>query len=125
MDSFHSLSPQLVVILLVGLGLILWIISRRFNTNRNSQHRSKTFRVHIIEETSPRPSSNRRWQWDSLTPRELEVAQLAAQGKRNSEIAHDLHISIRTVETHLANIYVKLKVRSRAELGHLIRDLVD
>jgi DNA-binding CsgD family transcriptional regulator len=124
-DSFQSLSPQLIVVLLVGLGLILWFISRRFNSSRNPQHRSKTFSVHIIDETSPLPSSKRRWQWDSLTPREMEVAQLAAQGKRNSEIARDLHISVRTVETHLANIYAKLNVRSRAELGHLIRDLVD
>ena len=125
MDSFQSLSSQLLVVLLVGLGLILWFISRRFNSSKNSSHRSKTFSVRIIDDTSPLPSAQRRWWWDSLTPREMEVAQLAAQGKRNSEIARDLHISVRTVETHLANIYGKLNVRSRAELGHLIRDLVD
>lgn len=125
MDSFQSLSPQLIVVLLVGLGLILWFISRHFTSSKNSQHRSKTFSVHIINETSTLPSSKRRWQWDTLTPREMEVAQLAAQGKRNSEIARDLHISVRTVETHLANIYAKLNVRSRTELARLIRDLVD
>ena len=124
MDSFQSLSPQLIVVVLVGLGLILFL-NRRFNPNKGSEHGSKIFGVHIIDETTPRQSSKRRWQWDTLTPREMEVAQLAAQGKRNSEIARDLHISVRTVETHLANIYGKLNVRSRAELGHLIRDLVD
>ena len=124
-DSFQSLSPQLIVVLLVCVGLILWFISRRFNASKNSRHRSQTFSVHIIDETSPRPSSQRRWQWDTLTPREMEVAQLAAQGKRNSEIAHDLNISKPTVETHLKHIYRKLNIRSRTELGHLIRDLVD
>lgn len=125
MDSFQSLSPQMIAVLLVGLGLIFWFIGRHFNSNKNSQDRSKTFSVNIIDETSPRPSSKRRWQWDTLTPREMEVAQLAAQGKRNSEIARDLHISVRTVETHLANIYAKLSVRSRTELARRIRDLVD
>lgn len=125
MDSFQFLSPQLIVVLLVGLGLILWFASRRSNASKGSGHGSKTFSVHIIDETSPRQSSERRWQWDTLTPREMEVAQLAAQGKRNSEIARDLHISTRTVETHLKHIYGKLDVRSRTELSRLIRDLVD
>lgn len=125
MDFFQSLSPLLIVVLLVGAGLILWVLSRRFNSSKGSDHGSKTFSVHIIDETSPRQSSERRWQWDTLTPREMEVAQLAAQGKRNSEIACDLHISKPTVETHLKHIYRKLNIRSRTELSHLIRDLVD
>jgi len=124
-DSFQSLSPQLLVVWLAGLGLILWFVRRHFNSSKNARRRSKTFSVHIIDETSPPPSSQRRWQWDTLTPREMEVAQLAAQGKRNSEIARDLHISVRTVETHLTNIYAKLGVRSRTELARLIRNLVD
>jgi DNA-binding CsgD family transcriptional regulator len=124
-DSFQSLSPQLIVVLLVGLGLILWFISRHFASSKNARHRSKTFSVHIIDEASSHSSSQRRWQWDTLTPREMEVAQLAARGKRNSEIARDLHISVRTVETHLTNIYAKLGVRSRTELARLIRNLVD
>lgn len=125
MDSFQSVSPLLLVALLICVGLILWFFSRRSNASKGSGHGSKTFSVHIIDEASPRPSSQRQWQWDNLTPREMEVARLAAQGQHNSEIARDLHISVRTVETHLANIYGKLNVRSRAELGHLIRDLVD
>ncbi len=125
MDSFQSVSPLLIVALLVGVGLMLWFAGRRSNTSKSSGHGSKMFGVHIIDETSPRKSSERRWQWDTLTPREMEVAQLAAQGQRNSEIARDLHISKPTVETHLKHIYRKLNIRSRTELSHLIRDLVD
>jgi DNA-binding CsgD family transcriptional regulator len=124
-DSVQSVSPLLIVALLVGVGLMLWFAGRRSNTSKSSGHGSKMFSVHIIDETSPRKSSERRWQWDTLTPREMEVAQLAAQGQRNSEIARDLHISKPTVETHLKHIYRKLNIRSRTELSHLIRDLVD
>ena len=111
-------------IFLLGFHFLRWLRQQFFSPNMNDDN-SKSFNAHIIDEISPRRSSQRQWQWDTLTPREMEVAQLAARGKRNSEIARDLHISVRTVETHLANIYGKLNVRSRAELGHLIRDLVD
>ena len=51
-----------------------------------------------------------------LTRREQEVAALAARGASAREIADQLVIGERTVETHLANIYRKLNVRSRVEL---------
>lgn len=113
-----------VFVSLLGFHFLRWL-RQQFPSPNLSDDNSKSFNAHIIEEISSRPSSQRRWQWDTLTPREMEVAQLAAQGKRNSEIARDLHISVRTVETHLANIYAKLNVRSRTELARLIRDLVD
>lgn len=47
-----------------------------------------------------------------LTPRELAVAHFIASGKRNGEIAQALRISERTVETHRASIYWKLRVDS-------------
>jgi DNA-binding CsgD family transcriptional regulator len=52
----------------------------------------------------------------SLSRREREVARLAAQGRTAREIAERLFISQRTVETHLANVYAKLGVRSKIEL---------
>jgi DNA-binding CsgD family transcriptional regulator len=52
----------------------------------------------------------------ALTRRELEVAQLASQGYMASEIGMRLHISDRTVETHLAHAYSKLGVNSRPAL---------
>ena len=52
----------------------------------------------------------------ALTRRELEVARLASQGYMASEIGGRLHISDRTVETHLAHAYAKLGVNSRPAL---------
>jgi DNA-binding CsgD family transcriptional regulator len=51
-----------------------------------------------------------------LTRREREVVALAAHGRTAPEIADVLHIGERTVETHLANAYPKLGVRSKLEL---------
>jgi DNA-binding CsgD family transcriptional regulator len=53
---------------------------------------------------------------DSLTRREVDVARLAAEGRRAAEISADLRISERTVESHLASIYSKLGINSKAKL---------
>jgi pimeloyl-ACP methyl ester carboxylesterase len=53
---------------------------------------------------------------EALSRREREVAHLAAAGATASEIATRLFVSERTVETHLANVYSKLGVRSKSEL---------
>lgn len=51
-----------------------------------------------------------------LTRREREVAMLIGQGKSNSEIAAELVLSKRTVETHVSNILSKLGLSSRAQI---------
>jgi DNA-binding CsgD family transcriptional regulator len=56
----------------------------------------------------------------SLTPRERDVALLAAAGAANREIAQRLVVSVRTVESHLAQTYRKLGVRNRNELSELL-----
>lgn len=58
--------------------------------------------------------------WDSLTPAETEVVRLIGDGLSNKEIAARLHLSARTVQSHLSHVYRKLDVRSRLELA---RDL--
>ena len=52
---------------------------------------------------------------DQLTSREREILQLVAQGLRNADIARSLHLSVRTVQTHVQNILGKLGVHSRLE----------
>jgi DNA-binding NarL/FixJ family response regulator len=52
---------------------------------------------------------------DLLSERELEVLRLAARGLPNKEIARRLGLSIRTVHSHLANIFMKMHVGSRTE----------
>jgi DNA-binding CsgD family transcriptional regulator len=60
----------------------------------------------------------------SLTRRELQVARLAADGFTAAEIGHQLHIANRTVESHLASAYSKLRIRSRPELMRMGSELV-
>ncbi len=52
---------------------------------------------------------------DSLTPREMDVLKLAAQGLTNKAIGAQLTVSDRTVQGHLANIFSKLHVTTRTE----------
>ncbi len=52
---------------------------------------------------------------ENLTPRELEILELLAKGDLCKEIAEKLGLSLRTVHTHLKNIYEKLHVRSRTQ----------
>jgi DNA-binding CsgD family transcriptional regulator len=52
-----------------------------------------------------------------LTPAERRVAELAAEGLANKEIAQALVVTVNTVEFHLRNVYAKLGVRSRAQLA--------
>jgi len=54
---------------------------------------------------------------DRLTPQELLIAQLAAEGLTNREIGHRLYLSHRTVSTHLHKIFPKLGITSRAALS--------
>ncbi|MGD0167561.1 MAG: AAA family ATPase [Gaiellaceae bacterium] len=51
-----------------------------------------------------------------LTPTELQIAELVAEGRANKEIAAQLFMSVRTVETNLSNIYRRLGLQTRAEL---------
>lgn len=55
--------------------------------------------------------------WESLTPTELEVVELVAAGLTNPQIGERLFVSKRTVQAHLAHIFTKLDVSTRAELA--------
>ena len=55
-----------------------------------------------------------------LTEREREVAQGVAQGSTNQEIGAALHISAGTVKTHLEQVFMKLGVRNRVQVGVLL-----
>lgn len=54
--------------------------------------------------------------YDILTTREREVLQMTVEGKTHSEIANRLGISVRTAETHRANLMKKLNIHSKADL---------
>jgi len=54
---------------------------------------------------------------ETLTPREAEVATLVAEGLANRQIAGRLHLSVRTVETHVDRALGKLDFHSRTQLA--------
>jgi DNA-binding NarL/FixJ family response regulator len=58
----------------------------------------------------------------ALTAAELRVAEAAAAGRTNREIAAALFLSVRTVETHLASVYRKLGLRTRTQLALAFTD---
>jgi DNA-binding CsgD family transcriptional regulator len=108
---------------LLALGLLL----RRRNERRRAQEQL-THALAIFEELGAplwvartrrelRPLGGRPTSRVALTPAEQRVADLAASGLTNREVASALFISPKTVESSLARVYRKLEIRSRAELG--------
>jgi DNA-binding CsgD family transcriptional regulator len=61
--------------------------------------------------------SGRRPGGSDLTATERQVAALVAEGRTNKEVAAELFLSPRTVESHLSHVFLKLGVRSRTELA--------
>jgi DNA-binding NarL/FixJ family response regulator len=57
-----------------------------------------------------------------ITSGELDIALQAAAGRTNKQIAAELHLSVRTVESHLQRVYEKLGVSGRHELTDALRD---
>jgi DNA-binding CsgD family transcriptional regulator len=88
-----------------ALGVILW-------GDRARQE------LRTAGEASPRRGPDAR---DRLTPHELSIAALAAEGLTNREIGQRLFLSHRTVSTHLHRIFPKLGVSSRIELAAALR----
>ena len=54
---------------------------------------------------------------DQLSPQELQIAQMAADGLTNREIGEKLYLSHRTIGSHLYRIFPKLDITSRAQLA--------
>jgi DNA-binding NarL/FixJ family response regulator len=77
---------------------------------RQAKHLAETCRRRL---RTPQDGTHDRL---TLTARELQIAQLAAAGASNKSIAAQLHVSVRTVEGHLYQIYGKLKIEERLEL---------
>lgn len=66
--------------------------------------------THLQKQTKKEPAKH-----SSLTARELEVLALLGEGWSNKEIGEHLHIGIKTVKTHVSNIFLKLEVEDRTQ----------
>jgi DNA-binding CsgD family transcriptional regulator len=75
--------------------------------------------------TGERPRRRSTLTRDELTPQELTVARLVAEGLTNREVAAQLFLSTNTIETHLRHVFQKLGLRSRTELAAKFTDFRD
>ena len=80
---------------------------------------------HELEACGLTPAKRRARDRLRLTPREMTVARLAANGRTNVQIASILVVNLKTVEYHLSNVYGKLGLSGRAGLAAKLRDLPD
>jgi DNA-binding CsgD family transcriptional regulator len=69
-----------------------------------------------LKATGARPRREWRTGVEALTPSELRIVRLAAEGRTNREIASELYVTLKTVEGHLSRAYTKLGIEGRAQL---------
>jgi DNA-binding CsgD family transcriptional regulator len=69
-----------------------------------------------LKAVGARPRRAWRTGIEALTPSELRVVRLAADGRSNREIAYELYVTLKTVEGHLSRAYAKLDIEGRSEL---------
>jgi DNA-binding CsgD family transcriptional regulator len=69
-----------------------------------------------LRATGARPRRAWRTGIEALTPSELRIVRLAADGRTNREIAHELYVTLKTVEGHLSRAYTKLRIERRSQL---------
>jgi DNA-binding CsgD family transcriptional regulator len=69
-----------------------------------------------LRTTGARPRRAWRTGVEALTPSELRIVRLAAEGRSNPEIAHQLYVTLKTVEGHLSRAYTKLGIEGRGQL---------
>lgn len=75
--------------------------------------------AHVRTSHHAEPEGRDDWA-DGLTEREFEVASLVVLGTTNRDVATRLHLSVRTVEVHVARVFAKLDVHSRTELSYVV-----
>ena len=76
-----------------------------------------------LKATGARPRREWRTGLEALSPRELRVVQLAADGRTNREIAYQLYVTLKTIEGHLARAYTKLGIDRRHQLSKFFDDV--
>ena len=89
-------------------------LAHRCGADRLTAHAHEELRA-----AGGRPRRVARSGADALTASELRVARLAAAGRANVEIAQELYVSVKTIETHLSHAYAKLGLSGQGARGRL------
>ena len=106
-----SVDPLVLIILIAALGPVLYFAARSMRRERRATKHLIAGWIDSLDRLEYRMEG-----WEALTTREIRIVELAANGKRNTEIAKELCVSTGTVANHLSNIYRKLGIRNRHEL---------
>jgi DNA-binding CsgD family transcriptional regulator len=109
-----------VVILVVSLALSVAIFVSSSLAPRVDATRKETPRKDDEPPSHPAAHQNADGIFARLSSRETEIANLLAEGKTNGEIAEALFISLKTVETHIYNIFRKTGVSNRVQLARAL-----
>lgn len=113
-DRFESMGAILVAAEMVALACDSLRGSGEAKRSAAAEQRSLGLRARI--DAARTPAFGRLSGDERLTDREREVAELAARGRKNADIAIALFLSVRTVENHLQRTYRKLGVSGREDL---------
>ena len=116
--------PTLIISGVVGLCVLL--VARRYGVR--SLHSLEGQRTPTSTEASRLSARSTRASHSisgigALSRRELEVARLASRGHTAPDIGRMLHIGERTVETHIAHTYAKLRIQSKGQLIRMCEEL--
>jgi DNA-binding NarL/FixJ family response regulator len=119
--AIRACCPDARIIVLTGSPGVSEAQARRSGADAYLDKQTESARIldTILRVTSLAPAPGTST--GALSPCELEVARLAAEGLTNAEIAHALHVSGNTVHTHMAHVMDKLRLRSRVDLARLWR----
>jgi DNA-binding CsgD family transcriptional regulator len=76
-----------------------------------------------VRRRTTQPEMDVALKWASLTPAEVRVACLVAEGNTNRDVAEALLVSPHTVSTHLRAVFMKLGVHSRVQLTRIVMEM--
>jgi len=117
MHELNLVNVILYAVLTAALVLVALEVRQRMHRRRGdpASHSSSDSGSVKLHADAPRALPPRAF--DALTPRERQIAFLAAQGLTNRQIGAETGLSINTVSNHLKRVYAKLGVQSRTELA--------
>lgn len=119
--DFHFLIHSLAIEYYLGLVALVFAVTGAWVGWQLTQPTKKDLQIHTIETVLNRQEPS-IIQTD-LSPREIEVLHLIAQGFSNQEIADRLFVSLNTVKSHSSNVFVKLDVKRRTQAVQKAREL--